>query len=227
MRVVFLGYGSMAEVLAVRLAKMEGVEVVIAGRSPEKAQALAAKVGDGAKHAATMSGAVADADAVVIATTHHAVFDAVASAGGAEAFTGKVVLDINNPVPGAYDGDFSLGGYEVDGDAGASLCEAVQAALPGAHVVKAFNTCQAKVWRREPLEYDGRPLVVPVCGDDAGAKRTVSGWVEAMGGQAIDFGGAKAARRVEALAALTIQLLFGGRDPETVFQLIQPEQKPV
>nr|MBA2527868.1 hypothetical protein [Pyrinomonadaceae bacterium] len=53
---------------------------------------------------------------------------------------------------------------------GASLAEAIAARVPEARVVKAFNMCQAMVWKMDPPSFDGRRLVVLHFGNDADAK---------------------------------------------------------
>lgn len=224
MHIVFIGYGNMAAALASRFVRFDNTTVTIAGRDFSKAQALASEVGGGAQAVASTQEAVGSADAVVIATPHGAVFDAIAAAGGSAAFAGKIVVDINNPVPGYAERDFTLGTYGPDGTPGGgtlSLSEAIQAVLPDAQVVKAFNTAQAEVWKLEPMHIDGRPFVLPICGDDAEAKAIVAGWVSAMGGGTWDAGGIAYAPQIEALAAMTIQLLFSGRGMQTVFNLIE------
>src|SRR4029453_16624259 len=65
--------------------------------------------------------------------------------------------------------------------------ELLQAHLPGARVVKAFNAIQ---WRR--LRDDGRPagdperLGIPISGDEEGAKRTLGGLIDQIGFAAVD-----------------------------------------
>ncbi|MEM1446772.1 MAG: NAD(P)-binding domain-containing protein [Planctomycetota bacterium] len=224
MHIAFIGYGNMAASLASRFVRFHDTTVTIAGRDLGKAQALADEVG--AQAAASTEDAVRAADAVVIATPHGAVFDAIAAAGGAAVFAGKIVVDINNPVPGFADRDFTLGTYGPDGTPGGgnlSLSEAIQAVLPDAKVVKAFNTAQAEVWKLAPMHIEGRPFAFPICGNDAEAKATVAGWVSAMGGATWDAGGIAYAPQIEALAAMTIQLLFSGRGMRTVFNLIEDQ----
>ncbi|MBE9172503.1 NAD(P)-binding domain-containing protein [Cyanobium sp. LEGE 06143] len=225
MNIAFLGYGNMAKALGGRFVTMKDTEVTVAGRDPTKAEALAQELGSACKSVATMAEAVADADAVVLATPHHAVFDAIATAGGPSAFAGRIVIDVNNPLPRYADGDFTLGTYDDHGKPSAgslSLAEAIQAALPDATVVKAFNTAQAEVWTLDPMRpHDNRPFVFPICGNDANAKAVVERWVTHMGGGAWDVGGIEYASQLESLAAMTIQLLFKGRGPLTVFNLIE------
>jgi hypothetical protein len=43
----------------------------------------------------------------------------------------------------------------------------------------------------------------------------------------VDLGELKYARLLESAAAIVIKLLFSGRDPHTVLNLIQPEVKPI
>jgi predicted dinucleotide-binding enzyme len=57
-----------------------------------------------------------------------------------------------------------------------SAAERIAAAAPDARVVKAFNLCHVDVWRLTPPVFDGRPLAVPLCGDDERALSAYGGW---------------------------------------------------
>jgi 8-hydroxy-5-deazaflavin:NADPH oxidoreductase len=100
-----------------------------------------------------------------------------------EGVAGKVVIDTNNYYP-QRDGSFE----ELDGDRTTSS-ELLQAHLPTARVVKAFN---AIVWTR--LRDDGRPagderrFGIPVSGDDERAKQTVAELVDQIGFDPVDAG---------------------------------------
>ncbi|MEO1236265.1 MAG: NAD(P)-binding domain-containing protein [Planctomycetota bacterium] len=218
MKVAFIGYGSMTRALAGRWAADH--DLFIGGRDPDKAAALADDLGDGTAHGDSAA-AVAFGEVVVLATPHAAALGVIEGVGP-EAFAGKTLVDINNPVPGYADGDFTVATY-----AGKSLAEALADAAPGAHVVKAFNCCQAKVWEMDPPEFDGRRLVTPLCGDNPEAKQHVAQLIEALGSEPLDFGELKYAHQLECVAGLVIKLLFSSRDPHTVFNLIQPEVKPI
>jgi predicted dinucleotide-binding enzyme len=143
------------------------------------------------------------------------------AAGGPSAFAGKTLIDINNPVPGISDGDFLNMSYK-----GLSLAEKIGAYAPEAAVVKAFNMCQASVWTMNPPLYDGRKLVVLYCGNDDAAKGRAVTLIELIGCDHVDLGELKYARLLESAAAIVIELLFSGRDPHTVLNLIQPEVNP-
>ena len=219
MNIGFIGYGNMATALGSRWAGKHNLYV--GGRGRAKAQALAERFGHGAK-CGSEAGAAAFADVIVLATPHHAVFDAMRAAGAPESFAGMVVLDINNPVV-----DFSQDNFLVKTFDGKSLAEAIAAKAPDARVVKAFNMCQAKVWQMDPPVFDGRRLVTLFCGDDADAKRQVATLIDDIGCEAVDLGELKYARLLEPAAAIVIKFLFAGRDPHTVLNLVQPESKAI
>ena len=100
-----------------------------------------------------------------------------------DAVDGKVVIDTNNYYA-QRDGQIP----ELDNDSTTSS-ELLQAHLPGARVVKAFN---AIVWTR--LRDDGRPagdpdrVGIPISGDDEPAKRTVAELIDEIGFDAVDAG---------------------------------------
>jgi predicted dinucleotide-binding enzyme len=100
-----------------------------------------------------------------------------------EGVAGKVVIDTNNYYP-QRDGHFA----ELDSDRTTSS-ELLQAHLPDARVVKAFNAIQ---W--EHLRDDGRPtgdparVGIPISGDDEEAKRAVAQLIDQIGFDAVDAG---------------------------------------
>jgi 8-hydroxy-5-deazaflavin:NADPH oxidoreductase len=216
MKIGFIGYGSMAEALASKWVTKHSL--FIGGRNPEKAEKLAKKLGTDVEFG-TEAQAANFGDIIVLATTHEAVFEAIDAAGGNQAFAGKVLLDINNPVEIS---DFLAKSYD-----GVSLAEAIALVVPDAYVVKAFNMCQAKVWMMNPPVFDNRPLVVMYCGDNNQAKDKIAILIEDVGCEAKDVGDLKYARSLEPAAAIVIKLLFSGYDPHTVLNLIQPEVKAI
>jgi predicted dinucleotide-binding enzyme len=78
-------------------------------------------------------------------------------------------------------------------------------------VVKAFNHCHEDVWRMSPPIFDGRPLAVPVCGDDETALALVHQLVRHVGCEPVAGGGLERAGPLEATAALFIGLWVGER----------------
>jgi len=100
-----------------------------------------------------------------------------------DAVEGKVVIDTNNYYP-ERDGHIP----ELDDDSTTSS-ELLQAHLPGAHVVKAFNAIS---WTK--LRDEGRPagdpdrVGIPISGDDEQAKHTVAKLIDEIGFDAVDAG---------------------------------------
>ena len=147
MQIGIIGYGGMAKALA---GKWSGKhDVMLSGcnltNAVEAADSIGAKSGTAAE-------ATAFGDVVVLATRHEDVFSAIESAGGAQAFSGKIVIDINNPV--------SIESFLTTRDDNRSLTQAIAEALPGAHVGKAFNMAQVKVWSDPSMIYDGRQCLL-------------------------------------------------------------------
>ena len=163
MKIGFIGYGSMAEALATKWVTKH--TLFIGGRNPEKAKTLAQQLGSDVQFG-TEAEAATYGEIIILATPHEAVFDAINAAGGSEALADKILLDINNPVDTS---DFLNKSYD-----GVSLAEAIAKVVPKGHVVKAFNMCQAKVWKMSPPVFDDRRLVVMYCGDNEDAKKKVA-----------------------------------------------------
>lgn len=213
MKIGFIGYGSMADALATKWTGKHAL--FFGGRSPEKAAVLAGKFDAGSGTAVEAAGF---GDVIVLATHNEAVFEAIEQAGGPKSFAGKIVLDINNPI--------SIETFLTTRTDGRSLTQAIADALPGAHVSKAFNMAQAKVWRREDMTWDGRRLVVPFTADEGAAAATKT-LIEDIGTEALNVGGNEYAYQLEAAAALVIKQLFAGADPLTVLNVIDPANKAI
>ena len=213
MKIGFVGSGSMTQALASKWAATQ--EVMLSGRDLDKAKSIADGLG---VRAGTAAEAVAFADVVVLATRYEDVFTAIETAGGAEAFAGKVVIDINNPV--------SVETFRTTRDDGRSLTQALAEALPGASLSKAFNMAQAKVWADPDMTYDGRRMVTLYTADEA-ADSTVAALIADVGSEPLRLGGNEHAYQLEAAAAVVIKLLFAGGDAHTILNVIRPETKPI
>lgn len=213
MKIGIIGSGSMAKALAGKWRIKH--DVMISGRDREKTK-LVAEGFD------VMPGSAAEAasfgNVVVLATRWEDVFDAIESAGGADAFKGKVVVDINNPV--------DIRSFVTTREDGRSLTEAIEEALPDAHVGKAFNMAQAAVWEDADMTFDGRQMVTLYTASEA-AEKVLAELIEDVGAAAVKLGGNEHAYQLEAAAAIVIKFLFAGRDPHTILNFIQPEVQPI
>lgn len=134
-------------------------------------------------------------DVVVLAVPFGALAEIAAQRG--EQLAGKVVVDITNPVDFATFDGLTV---PADGSAAAQL----QAALPQARVVKAFNTNFAATLTSGSV--GGETTTVLLAGDDDAAKAQVADLVKGGGLTAADAGGLKRARELEALGFLQMVL---------------------
>ncbi|MFI5556554.1 NADPH-dependent F420 reductase [Streptomyces sp. NPDC051738] len=204
MRIGVLGTGSMVDALATHWVRA-GHEVTIGGRDAHKAERLATRIGGGVKPAGLRS--AAESGQVVLAALPFGAGVDVARELGA-ALEGKVLLDCSNPVGP---------GFRLLTEAGPSAAQQLAAAAPAAHVVKAFNLCHEDVWRMRPPVFGGRPLAVPVCGDDETALARVRELVRDVGCEPVAGGGLERAGLLEATAALFIGLWVGeGADAQAI-----------
>jgi len=214
MRIGILGAGAMAGAFALRWASA-GHEIFVGGRTASKAKTLADAVGG---QAGTLREAAQFGDVCLLATSGEGLPATIEAAGGTQGvLRGKVIIDCGNAV---YLRDFS----QVRWD-GRSLAEQAEFLAMGSHVVKAFNLCEAGVWRMDPPVFDGRALAVPYCGGEE-AKQVVRPLVECLGCRAVDIGDLSQARHLEAMAIVMINIMRNGHGPRTVFNLI-PDECPV
>ncbi|HEY0904926.1 MAG TPA: NADPH-dependent F420 reductase [Marmoricola sp.] len=162
-------------------------------------QAIASVAGKGG-HTVQLLGendvhTAADGDIVVLAVPYPAVPSVLEQRGSQ--LEGKIVVDITNPLNfETFD--------ELTVPADSSAAAQIAARLPGARVVKAFNTTFAGTLVAGTVG----PLTttVLIAGDDADAKSTLAGVVTSGGLEVIDAGGLKRAREMEALGFLQITL---------------------
>ena len=190
--VSFIGLGGMASAIAARAVE-GGNSVELIGRDAAKAKGLAAELG-GRATAGTF-GTVPAGDIVVLAVPYTGAVSVVAHYG--DALAGKVIIDISN----TFNAD-ATGVVTPDGTSGAQ--EIAKAAPASAHVVKAFNTVFGHVLAQ------GRPLDVFFAGDHAGAKASVSAFIESLGLRPLDVGGLEMARWLEGVGPLLMGLARNG-----------------
>ncbi|KKZ75433.1 NADPH-dependent F420 reductase [Streptomyces showdoensis] len=196
MRIGVLGTGNMADALATHWARA-GHQVRVGGRDGHKARRLADGIGNGAGYG-SLRAAARFGEVVLAALPYGAGADVVGELRAE--LEGTALLDCANPVGP---------GFRLLTEGGPSAAHRLAAAAPGAHVVKAFNLCHEDVWRMTPPAFDGLPLVVPVCGDDAAALARARELVRDTGCEPADGGGLDRAGLLEATAALYIGLWVG------------------
>jgi 8-hydroxy-5-deazaflavin:NADPH oxidoreductase len=135
------------------------------------------------------------ADAIVLATPWQATEAAIRELGNLK---DRVVIDCTNPLGMGPDGLHLTVGHTTSGG------EQVAAWATGAAVFKTFNQTGAE--NMAVASRFDHPAVMFVAGDDVGKKPDVLRLVGDLGFEAIDAGPLRAARLLEPLAMLWIEL---------------------
>ncbi len=195
MNITVLGAGNMGSGFVKQLTRA-GHKVTVTARDLDKARTLAA-ANSGAR-ALPAADAAAGAEIVVLATGFNDAISALQSLGNLQ---GKVVVDITNPLTADYMG-LTIGHST-------SAAEEIARAVPGATVVKAFNTVFAQVLAGGADFGNGQTVSVFVASDDLAAKQAIQAIAESMGFATIDAGGLKNARYLEPLGGLNIYFGYG------------------
>ena len=199
MKIAILGgTGEQGPGLALRWA-LAGEDVIIGSRSRERAEKVAAELnaelGQSRIRGLENPQAAEEAEVVVLTVPYAAHVGTLESVKSQ--VQGKIFIDVSVPL----DPDNPR---RMQMPPAGSATEEAQALLgPETRVVAAFQNVSAHLLRdpHHPIDCD-----VLVCGNDAEAKRTVSGLVAKMGLHAYDVGPAESARIVEGLTSLLIRL---------------------
>lgn len=138
--------------------------------------------------------AVRPAEVVMIVVPAWTLDEVLRTLGGAPV-QGKIVVDVTNPLTPEKQ---AAGGSS-------SNAERVRDALPGTRVVKAFNTVFS-AWLRSGGRALGEQLTGFVASDDPEAKAVVLRLVQQVGLDPVDVGPLAAARQLEAMGVLLVQL---------------------
>lgn len=191
MKVTIIGTGNIGSGLARVLAKTNH-DVVVADRGDgsEAVKKLAA-LGINVK-GADIGSAVKDGDLIIFATYYNAAEELAKQAD----FTGKVVVDLSNPVTADFSA-LQLGHTS-------SAAEEIARLLPGAKVVKGFNTIFAQHYATG-LTVNVQKLQTFIATDDDEARASVNQLAEDIGLEPVDAGPLSNARYLEPLGFLNIQ----------------------
>ncbi|MEW1829420.1 NAD(P)-binding domain-containing protein [Streptomyces sp. NPDC088196] len=192
MQIGILGTGGMADALGAQWIR-SGHEVLFGGRDLGRAKDLARRWD--ARFGSLREAADFGTGAVLVALP----WDVATGVARQLPLGGRVLIDCTNPV-GAGFRLLTAGGPSA-------AAQLAAAAGPDARVVKAFNLCHEDIWRLRPPVFDGRPLGVPLSGDDAEALAVVGELVRDVG--CVPFAAGEleqGAGLLEATAALLIRL---------------------
>jgi hypothetical protein len=189
-RIAIIGTGDVAGALGPEFAAL-GHDIVYGSRNPlrDEVKALVKRTGGNAS-ATTQQESVIDADIVVLAVPGRLAESITKDLGD---LSGKIIIDPTNNY--VREGIPHLASETSNG-------ELIQAAAPGASVVKAFNTLN---WRQmvDPAS-SGGPISIPLAGNSAEAKSKVAELVAGMGLEPVDVGPIQNAHFVEGMLVLWI-----------------------
>jgi len=185
MKIAVFGAGSVGARLAALFTEA-GQEVLICTRH-------------GGADAHTFVAGASAADVIVLALPYTALAGVLPPL--LPILVGKPVVDCSNPL----NADWSpmLLGQEN------SAAEELARLLPGAAVIKAFNTIFADVMPRARHDRDGQLITAFIAGDVAAAKQEVMRLAGLAGFAQVDAGPLRMARYLEAMAHLNIQIAMG------------------
>lgn len=212
MRVGVLGSGEVAKTLAAGFLK-QGHEVLVGTRDPNKLRDwMKANARGGA-------GSFADAanfgDVIVLAVKGSVAARALRLAG-TTSLVGKIVIDACNPIADQPPVNGVLRFFTSLED---SLMERLQKEFSVARFVKAFNSVGSGQMVNPP--FTGGPPTMFICGNDAGAKQTVSELLKSFGWDAADMGMVEAARAIEPLCMLWCIPMLRGQGGAHAFKLLR------
>jgi NADPH-dependent F420 reductase len=214
MKIGILGTGDVGKTLAnAFLATGHQVRMGSREAANDKALAWAKAAGAGsAASAGTFADAAKFAEVAVLALSWTGAENALKLAG-AENLAGKVVIDAINPLTSGPQGlELAVGHTDSAG-------EQVQRWLPGARVVKAFNSVgYGQMFK--PDFPDGPPDMF-ICGNDDAAKKTVTEILTSFGWSTIDIGGIEGARLLEPLCILWVNYAMRAKSYSHAFKLLR------
>lgn len=204
MKIGILGTGMVGNTIATKLVQI-GHQVIMGSRTAnsEAGQKWLQSVG-GKGQVGTFSDAAAFGEALFDCTNGANSLAALRQAGAAN-LKGKILVHVSNPLDFSKGMPPTLTVCNTD-----SLGEQVQREFPSARVVKALNTVNCELMVQPALVAGDHNLFI--CGNDAAAKSTVSGWLcEWFGwksGNIIDLGDITGARGMEMWMPIWLRL-FG------------------
>jgi predicted dinucleotide-binding enzyme len=213
MNIGILGSGSVGKVLGSGFLK-HGRQVMLGTRDPLKPEVQKWVAENPTGSAGTFEQAARFGELVVLATLGRAAEEAIRLAGPSH-FDGKTVMDTTNPIadtaPVGGILNFTTGPNE-------SLGEQIQAVLPRARVVKAFNSVGAP--NMVNPSYRQGPPTMFLCGENAEAKEQVSAIIRQFGWEPFDCGGITASRALEPLCILWCLRGFQHNQWDHAFKLL-------
>jgi predicted dinucleotide-binding enzyme len=173
MKIGVIGAGNIGKAFAKQAAKA-GYEVIISNsRGADSLTATAKILGNNVIAGTTQQ--AAEADVIFLGLQWQHLNKAVSNVSS---WKGKIVIDPTNPI---------LPGFQIAELGGKTSSEVVASWIPGASVVKAFNTYTPEVLGSDPKQAGGTRIIFYSGNDDA-SKKVVAGIIHKIGFAGIDLG---------------------------------------
>jgi predicted dinucleotide-binding enzyme len=215
MKVGIIGSAAVGQTLA-KAFKNEGYDVMMGTRNTSKEEVVQFKNENGGINIGTFKDTATFGEILVLATGGSVIEEAIKLAG-IENFSNKVVIDATNPIALAPPANGVLKFFTSLDD---SLMERIQKLIPGAKVVKAFNSVGNALMYKPKLQ-GGTPTMF-ICGNDDAAKKTVTDILTAFRWETEDLGKAEAARAIEPLCILWCIPGFLKNDWMHAYKVLRP-----
>ncbi len=183
MQIGIIGTGRIASGVGRRLINA-GHTVFLGSRDAGKAQGAAQAIG---AQGGSQADAVSFGEIIILAVPFGSVADVVGALPGLK---GKIVIETAN---------------DLQGDNPLSSTERIQALIPEAKVIKAFNHIFAQIIADDMTQR----TTAFIAGDDKAAKAIVKPIIESIGFDVVDVGGAKEALHLDNLVRFLIHLGYG------------------
>ena len=215
MKVGILGSAAVGQALG-KAFLAEGNEVMIGTRDVLKDSLVKWQKENPTAKLGSFADATKFGELIVLAVSGD-VAEKVIELAGKENFSNKVVIDPTNPIAKAPPENGVLK-YFTSLDR--SLMEDLQKLLPDAKFVKAFNSVGNAVMYKP--KFSGTKPTMFICGNDEGAKKTVTDILNSFGHETEDMGKAEAARAIEPLCMLWCIPGFLRNQWTHAFKLLKP-----
>jgi 8-hydroxy-5-deazaflavin:NADPH oxidoreductase len=215
-KIGIIGSADVGRALATGFLK-EGNPVMLGTRDPSKGAVQEFKKQHANLNVGTFADTASFGEILVLCVKGTAAESAVSMASEKN-FENKVVVDATNPISEEPPTDGVLHYFLSSNE---SLLEKLQAKIPAAHFVKAFNSVGSDLMYK-PSFKEGKPTMF-YCGDYDDAKQTVKRILEVFGWETCDVGKAIGARTIEPLAMLWCVPGFLRNEWTHAFKLLKQE----
>lgn len=212
-KIGIIGSGAVAKTLGSGFIK-HGYEVMLGTSNPDKLEEWKGQSGG---QVGSFEEAAAFGEILVLAVKG-ARAESALNLANLDNLKGKPVLDATNPIDDNVGPENGVLHFFTD--LNTSLMERLQAIVPEAHFVKAFNSV-GNPQMIDPQVVGGPPTMF-ICGNNEAAKQEATALLEEIGWEVADMGGAEAARAIEPLCILWCIPGFKENSWKHAFKLLKP-----